>query len=72
MTDREWDDEVADLADHLETQRPRPGRALRRRVAAVVSAGLRARVLRRQSVALVATGSAVLALAGIAAATAPF
>lgn len=71
MTDPTWDDDVAELAEHLDTQRPRPGRSLRRRVAAVVTSGLRARALRRQSVGLVAAGAAVLVLAVLFAANAP-
>jgi hypothetical protein len=73
MSDQRWPDdpEVAELAERLDAQRPRPGRGLRRRVRAVVSAGLRARALRRQSVVLVTTGMGVLLAAAALAATAP-
>ncbi len=73
MTDPDLplDPEDSALAERLDAQRPRPSHGLRRRVRAVVMSGLRARALRRQSVLLIASGTATLVAAGVLAVTAP-
>lgn len=71
MTDEQLDPDVTELAEHLDAQRPRPSRGLRQRIRGVLDAGARQRLLRRRSVWLVASGSLVMAIAAVLAASAP-
>lgn len=63
MTDESFDPEITALAEQLDALRPRPSHRLRQRVRGVLAAGLRERHLRRQSVWLVSSGSAVMVIA---------
>lgn len=71
MNDRPLDPEVAEIAERLDAQRPRPSRGLRRRVHGVLAAGMRQRTLRRQAVWLMVSGTGVLTIAAALAVTAP-
>lgn len=71
MTDESFDPELAQLAERLDAQRPRPSHGLRQRVRGVLARGLRERALRRQSVWLVASGSVVIAIAAALTAVTP-
>lgn len=69
MSDEPLDPDVVELAEHLDAQRPRPGRGLRERVRGVLAAGVRQRILRRRSVWLVTSGCLAMGIAAVLAAS---
>lgn len=71
MNHESVDPDVVELAERLEASRPRPSSRLRERVRGVLAAGLRDRMLRRQSVWLVTSGTLMLVLAALLALNAP-
>jgi hypothetical protein len=69
--DHAWGPNEEAIADRLQRERPQAGHGLRRRVQVVIRRAVHERHLRRRAAVLVGSGSAVLAIAGWLAVSAP-